>query len=66
MLEEDPNAPAAMLGVFGTVMAIIGPMILVFAIVWGWALPIFMLIWFSRRKIKAEIAQWGQPTSALG
>ena len=66
MLEEDPNAPAAMLGVFGTVMAIIGPMILVFAIVWGWALPIFMLIWFSRRKIKAEIAQWGQPASALG
>ncbi len=66
MLEEDPNAPAAMVGFFGTLMAIIGPLILVFAIVWGWALPIFMLIWFSRRKIKAEVAQWGQPASALG
>ena len=66
MLEEDPNAPAAMLGVFGTVMAVIGPAIFVFAIVWGWALPVFMLIWFSRRKIKAEIAHWGQPASALG
>lgn len=66
MLEEDPNAPAAMSGFFGTLMAIIGPVIFVFAIVWGWALPIFMLIWFSRRKIKAEIAQWGRPTSALG
>ena len=26
--------------------------------VWGWALPVFMLIWFSRSKIKAETAQW--------
>ncbi len=66
MLEEDPNTAAAMPGFFGTLMAIIGPVILVFAIVWGWALPIFMLIWFSRRKIKAEVAQWGQPASALG
>ena len=66
MLEEDPNAPAAMAGFFGTLMAIIGPVIFVFAIVWGWALPIFMLIWFSRRKIKAEVAHWGQPASALG
>ncbi len=40
MLEEDPNAPAAMVGFFGTLMAIIGPVIFVFAIVWGWALPI--------------------------
>ena len=66
MLEEDPNAAGMMPGFFGTLMAIIGPVIFVFAIVWGWALPIFMLIWFSRRKIKAEIAQWGRPTSALG
>ncbi len=66
MLEEDPNAPAAIVGFFGTLMAIIGPVILVFAIVWGWALPIFMLIWFSRRKIKAEVAQWGRPANAPG
>ena len=66
MLEEDPNTAGVMPGFFGTLMAIIGPVILVFAIVWGWALPIFMLIWFSRRKIKAEVAQWGRPASALG
>ena len=65
MLEEDPNASAAMPGFFGTFMAIIAPLTLVFGILWGWALPIFMLIWFSRRKIKAEIAQWGQPANAL-
>ena len=66
MLEEDPNTAGMMPGFFGTLMAIIGPVILVFAIVWGWALPIFMLIWFSRRKIKAEVAQWGRPASPLG
>ncbi len=66
MLEEDPNTAGAMPGFLGTFMAIIGPLILVFAIVWGWALPIFMLIWFSRRKIKAEIAQWGHPVEAIG
>ena len=66
MLEEDPNTPAAMVGFFGTLMAVFGPLTLVLGIIWGWALPIFMLIWFSRRKIKAEIAQWGQPANALG
>lgn len=66
MLEEDPNTAGMMPGFFGTLMAIIGPVIFVFAIVWGWALPIFMLIWFSRRKIKAEIAQWGRLASAPG
>ncbi len=65
MLEEDPNTPAAMPGFLGTFMAVFGPLTLVLGIVWGWALPIFMLIWFSRTKIKAEIAQWGQPASAL-
>ncbi len=65
MLEDDPNASAAMPGFFGTMMDIIGPLTLVFGIIWGWALPIFMLIWFSRRKIKAEIAQWGQSADAL-
>jgi len=31
---------------------------LAFAILWGWALPVFLLIWFSRRSIKAQMAQW--------
>lgn len=66
MLEEDPNTAAAIPGFFGTFMAILGPLTLVLGIVWGWILPIFMLIWFSRRKIKAEIAQWGHPAEAIG
>lgn len=28
------------------------------SVVWGWALPVFVLIWFSRAKIKAEVAGW--------
>ena len=30
----------------------------VFALVLGWALPVFFLIWFSRSAIKAETAEW--------
>ena len=34
------------------------------AIVWGWAYPVFLLIWFSRGKIKAEYRDWAQPRSS--
>jgi hypothetical protein len=27
----------------------------------GWALPVFVLIWFSRDKIKQEVATWQSP-----
>jgi len=27
-------------------------------LLFGWAFPIFLLIWFSRSKIKAEVAEW--------
>jgi len=27
--------------------------------VWACALPVFLLVWFSRAKIKAEVALWG-------
>jgi amino acid transporter len=27
---------------------------------WGFALPVFMLIWFSRGKIKHEVAEWSE------
>ena len=32
---------------------------LAFGIIWGWALPVFLLVWFNRRKIRTEVAQWG-------
>ena len=29
-----------------------------FALLWGWALPVFLLIWLARGTIKEEIAPW--------
>ena len=37
------------------VMALIGAC---FGLVWGWALPIFSLVWLGRAKIRAEIEGW--------
>jgi len=31
---------------------------MLFGILWACALPVFVLIWFSRQKIKAETATW--------
>jgi hypothetical protein len=30
----------------------------VVSLVWGWALPVVMLVWLSRSKSKAEVATW--------
>lgn len=45
--------------------AFAGPMILamaifggVFALAWGWALPAFILVWFNRATIDAEVKLW--------
>ncbi|MEM1107985.1 MAG: hypothetical protein AAGH99_04760 [Planctomycetota bacterium] len=41
--------------------------IVIFSVVttllWGGALPIFVLIWFGRKKIKAEVASWADDSS---
>lgn len=29
-----------------------------FGVLWGWALPVFMLVWLSRRTIRKETAEW--------
>ena len=65
-MAEDPNMAGNMPGFLPALMQAMGVVGLVIGLLWGWALPIFIFIWFSRRKIKAEIAQWGQPTNALG
>jgi hypothetical protein len=51
---QQPNAPpgmAAMGGAFGIA-------VIVFTVVWGWAYPVFLLIWFRRPKIRAEVETW--------
>jgi len=29
-----------------------------FGLVWGWALPVFLLIWFSRPSVKQQVSTW--------
>jgi hypothetical protein len=48
------NAPFDM-GQFGRV---IGLFSLAFGVIWGWALPVFLLIWFRRESIRAETEAW--------
>lgn len=40
---------------FGKVIAMFG---VVVGLAWGWALPVFLLIWLGRGKIKAETSGW--------
>lgn len=42
------------------IMKLIGIASIGFAVLWGWALPVFLLIWFNRRKIKDEVAGWAK------
>jgi hypothetical protein len=51
--EQGAQAPAG----FGAIGLIIG---LSFGIVLGLGWPVFLLIWFSRRKIRDEVEQWGE------
>lgn len=39
-------------------MQLIFSMSMVATVAWGWGLPIFLLIWLSRKAIKEEIASW--------
>jgi hypothetical protein len=53
-MEDDPamaGVPAGLMGGVAIGASAVG-------VIWGWALPVFMLIWFSRRKIKGQVAEW--------
>ena len=52
--QQTPGMPGMSSGLFKS-FAVIG---MCFGLVFGLALPVFMLIWFSRAKIKAEVAGW--------
>jgi len=42
-------------GSFFVAVSVFGMLV---GILWGWAFPIFLLVWFSRAKIKAEYLRW--------
>lgn len=49
------GGPPAVLTMMTTTMPVLS---FFFSVAWGWGLPIFMLIWFGRSKIKQEVAGW--------
>jgi hypothetical protein len=53
-MRADPNVPAPLMAL---IQAGSGFGVLV-GIAWGWVFPIFMLVWFSRPKIRREVRAW--------
>lgn len=54
-LSEQTPGGAQMPQELVTAMVVVG---LIFGIAWGWAFPVFILIWLARGKIKAETSAW--------
>ena len=54
MSQQQPGA-AAMPAGFG---GVVGTISVAFGVIWGWAFPVFVLIWLARGKIKAETSAW--------
>ncbi len=52
--EVDPNATALPPGV----VEVMAPLTAVLTLLWGWLLPIFLLIWFARPSIREEVSGW--------
>ena len=55
--QQVPNTPAMPVD-FSNIMSAMMVVTAVVMSLWGWALPIFLLIWFGRSKIKTETAEW--------
>ena len=49
-----PTGMSSIMAAFGIVGLVIGLLI-------AWALPAFVLIWFARSRIRAEVAEWRKP-----
>lgn len=54
MQGTDPTAP----GMPAAAITVMTVSTVVFTLLWGWALPIFALVWFARRKIGEHVATW--------
>ena len=56
--EAMANQPGMTAPMMGTMANVMSGVTVAFGLAWGWALPVFFLIWFTRSKIKAETATW--------
>lgn len=46
------------MSIFGVVGVFIG-------VIWAWALPVFMIVWFVRRPVRLELRTWSAPMSPM-
>ena len=58
-MKNDPNVQA-MPAQFAIIMESFGMIGVIVGVIWGWALPVFLLVWLSRRKIRAEVQSWSE------
>jgi hypothetical protein len=58
--ESMQSSGAGFPGGQGGFFSFVGPVTVVIGLLWGWTLPVFMLVWLSRRKIKADVAGWSR------
>ncbi len=45
-------------GLPGWFFGVTGGFTILVGLIWGWALPVFLLVWFSRKNVRAEVAGW--------
>ena len=58
MQEAAGSSPAPMPAGFFGVLQKLGAAGAVLGLLWFWALPVFLLVWFSRSRIRDEVAGW--------
>ena len=59
--ETSPGGPGQVPPGFFAILEAAGIGGMVASLLWYWALPAFMLIWFSRRKIRDDMIAWRSP-----
>ncbi|MCH7545702.1 MAG: hypothetical protein IID30_04785 [Planctomycetes bacterium] len=63
-MKNDPNFQA-LPAQFAGFMQSFGMIGVIISVIWGWALPVFLLVWLSRRKIRDDVKTWSEiPPSA--
>ena len=50
----------------GAIMETMGPIIQIISVLWLCALPIFMLIWFMRARIRMQVSGWAAAAQNVG
>ena len=58
-IRNDPNMQS-LPAPFASIMQSFGMIGVIVGVIWGWALPVFLLVWLSRRKIRAEMQSWSE------